>query len=70
MYERCRGVWPERFKHGYAHYSGPFMEEYFFRRWTAARPALPQVRQALEQQVHAAYGEVHLPPGHSQGMAV
>ena len=43
MYERCRGVWPERFRHGYAHYSGPFMEEYFFRHWTAARPALPQV---------------------------
>ena len=50
MYERCRGVWPERFRHGYAHYSGAFMEEYFFRHWTASRPALPQVRLADKSQ--------------------
>jgi hypothetical protein len=28
--ERCRGVWPERFRHGYAHFAGPMIEEFFF----------------------------------------
>lgn len=28
--EQCRGVWPERFKHGYAHFNGPMIEEFFF----------------------------------------
>ncbi len=53
MYERCRGVWPERFKHGYAHYDGAFMEEYFFRHWTASRPALPQVTSAADIVLNA-----------------
>ena len=30
MLERCRGVWPERFRHGYAHFAGPMIEEFFF----------------------------------------
>ena len=29
--ERCRGVWPERFRHGYAHFAGPMIEEFFFK---------------------------------------
>ena len=60
VYDRCRGVWPERFKHGYAHYDGPFMEEYFFRKWTAARPALPQVRQGSGSSVRTAHNDVVL----------
>ena len=68
MYERCRGVWPERFKHGYAHYSGAFMEEYFFRHWTAARLALPQVstRDTVEIRVQGVAAATVCPSSQSR----
>lgn len=31
MLEKCRGVWPERFRHGYAHFGGAMIEEFFFK---------------------------------------
>lgn len=29
--ERSRGIWPKRFKHGYAHFEGAMIEEFFFK---------------------------------------
>jgi hypothetical protein len=41
---RAQSVLPVRFKHGYAHYDGPMMEEYFYGYWQKhGQPVLPQV---------------------------
>ena len=29
--ERCRGVLPEHYQHGYAHFEGAMIEEFFFK---------------------------------------
>ena len=70
VYERCRGVWPERFKHGYAHYSGAFMEEFFFRHWTASRPALPQVSLAAESERMLRASQTRRPALHPAGLRI
>ncbi len=37
MLEACRGVLPVRFKHGYAHFHGAMIEEFFFKCATCDR---------------------------------
>lgn len=55
--QRCKTMWPKRYKHGYAHYSGAMMEEFFFK---CAQPSrLPstsaQVLFRCRLQAHACF---------------